>query len=610
MIATHYFLITGKGEDAVFTEYDPATTPEYKYPISLFYQSRYDDKLELYRNETGKFEKITKIKREETPFTLKKQEIAHRKYSAVEESVRLKYFPHKSSPFHRDDDQIEELYALEYSEEDIEKKLSRCYSIKDLFLGDTMITVTTASGELSFKENEIEFISTYAREDVPSNLIVDVTKDFLNIIINYKSYAYSSGGTMSDDTKTRKMMLNMKTGITNYFAEGSNAFTNATTGEIGNDILNVLTGAALDKVIEIISDYNKELNGIRPECIKLKTSAETLKSFNFNPYCNPMYLYKPFFNTRFRTYFKRTDSYETQMETFCNLINIPNSPGLVDLMVNNKYDVFFAKCLYEKAGMKDLNNIKTIIDTLHDAPSSTQEFFYFCSKFQGDFTDYYVANSNYTRIIENQRENLCKYIKTAIPYTSEDEFTAMFARSFKQHNKYWQRSLHQIATLIDLKDYSRELLRKACSYGLNKIQSDAIDLAYDKAITKNKFIIYDASEMAYEGNIDGFLFKLPIESYEVNSIAKEMRWEDSLKNAAVSVARRTKTIIFMKDDRGQCVGYLEFRGKLLTDVKVAKSMRHDNDEVLAVMKKWCKANDIRLYNCSALKIDTSLTFSF
>lgn len=601
-------MITGQDENAVFTEYEPSTTPEYQYPISLIYHDRYDKKFELFRNETGKFEKILKISREVTPFTLKKKELAHKKIGIVDESVRVKYFPHKHLPFYNENSLIEENYELEYSAKDIEEKLIKTYCISELFKEDSIITITTDSGEISFPGTEIKFISSFSKEYIPSTLILDVTKEFLNIIINYKDYTYDNG-FMSKRTKTRKMMLNMKTGITNYFAEGSDAFTNATTGEIGNDILNILQGSALDKVIEIISDYNEETNKIKPECIKLKTSAETVKSYNFNPYCNLMYLYKPFFNTRFRNYFKRTDSFETQMETFCNLIKIQNSSDLIDLMINNKYDVFLAKCLYEKAEMKNINNIKAIINTLHEMEDKTREFFYFNNKYQGDFTDYYSVKNLYNeKYKENQRENLCKYIKTSIPYTNEDEFTTMFVRSFKQHNKYWLRSLHQIATLIDLKDYSRELLRKACSYGLNKIQSDAIDLAYDKAILKNKFILYSASETALETNIDGFLFKLPLETYEIKSLANEFH-SDNLNSLVIDIARRIKTVIFMKDDHGQCVGYLEIRNKLLIDVKTIKSIRHDDDEILAVMKKWCTTNDIRLYNCSAFQ-DNKLKISF
>ena len=568
----------------------------------------------VYNKETKTFDKITQILREDTERNRKKFEIASKKYKEVSQELIDEYLPTVWSPFHCDDDIVCPEFKMVYEDTECEKFLSKWFFEKT-FSPDEIVTIKTKTDTFKNKITGIKTLGTYSRKIDPYKLVIDVQKNILNII-NYKAGFSVRKDTLEVDESAEMLSLNMDTGLTYLFknlnpkTKTSSDIKNVTTGNILiYDFSASLDDTIVDKVIEIIQEYWQEKYGTRPTCTKLKVPLDTIRSFNFNPNCNVLYNYKSFFNTRFRTYFKRSDA-TNHFEELCKLVGIPYDESFLELAASNKNELFLAKCLYD-AGIKKIENIKSVINTLktyYDNPSVKRYSTYwtenitgrFIDKFYGDNTDYLYREDYCSK---NSIEDFCTYIKTAIPYTSEDEFVAMFNRSFIANNKYWCRSLFQVATLIELNDYSRELMRKACSYGLNKIQSDNIDLAYDKAITKNKFITYTADEMEAECTISKCTFKFPIETYENAALFGIFNSDQSkISQESLNVARKRCNIIYVKDKSGEVVGYMKYRGIFLLEAKFTKgTTKVSAEEARIACIEWCDRFGIKQYRCDDLK---------
>lgn len=560
--------------------------------------------LQIYCKKSNSFEPIIKVKREDTEITKEKYKLAHKKLKYANHDLLDKYF-NGYNPFMNKETEVYPEYLLEYDEE--QSKTLDPWEFNLFSKCESNITFTTEnSGDITVDLNKTVFTGS---ERLLDKYIVTTKSNVIEIMEFLK--IYNNDPSKLVDYEVKMMSLNLKTGLT-YLNPDKLASTkkdkikNITTGEISNFLY--LPDIVCDKVIEIIADYNNEKFGKKPICTKLNRNIDTIRSFNFNPYSNIMYLYKPFFNTRFRTYFKRDDISTNHFEEMCNMLNIPFSNDYLELCAKNSKVIFLAKCLYD-AGIKKQENIFAMLNVLDEHCWDKDSLYNFIDKYYGDKTDFLYMEDKYYHA-ENIRENLYKYIVKALPYTSEDEFVKMFVRSFVQHNKYWKRSLHQVATLIDLNDFSRELMRKACSYGLNKIQSDNIDLAYDKVILKNKFIQYSENETDCESIIGDFIFKLPLDMQEVRDYVSDLIDDKTSKEMSLDAARKFYTVMLVKDNYGEMLAIIKFRGNMLLSAEINSSAsKFNRDEIKEKCIEWCDANDIKQYRCKDLKKSTSGPFS-
>lgn len=602
-----------------FVEMEKGVTFDVFDVYTLIYEGK------VYNKDTKGFETIKSVVRENNKLNERKLKVASLQRKDVDEETLKELFPKESSPFASETDIVCKDFKMEYvaDSDDIKNLFSR-WSFSRLFLADEIVTIKTEENSYSCCVSDIKTLDRYSGKKYGYKFEIEVKKNII-YLISYQCYLMVSSSEITRNNQVDMISMNMDEGLSYLFKDiniktkTSSTFKNATTGPIGEYEFIKLNDNVVDKVVEIIQEYWYEKYGVKPECVKLKVPIDTLRSFNFNPVCNVLYNYKSFFNTRFRKYFKR-DENTNHFEELCNLVGIPYDIRLLDIAANNSNDLFLAKCLCD-AGIKNIENIKSVIHTLHtywqDKLVRQYNDFWtgsitsgFVDKFYGENTDYlyrklYVGT-------KNGLEDLCTYIKTAIPYTSEDEFVAMFNRSFIANNKYWRRSLHQVATLIELNDYSRELMRKACSYGLNKIQSDNIDLAYDKAITKNKFINYAADEMEAECTISKCVFKFPLESYENSSLMESFTKDsDQIAQESLNIARKRYNIIYVKDKGGDVVGYLKYRGIFLLEAKFLKgTTKVSKDEARIACIEWCDRFGIKQYRCNDLKAKETACFSF
>jgi hypothetical protein len=411
--------------------------------------------------------------------------------------------------------------------------------------------------------------------------------------------SFSCDSSLKCEEKLQMFRCNLDTGLIYYANDESTPLsdmTNATTGHAGEQVFDFLTEDIVDTILNMIKDYVDDKYGVETTAYKMSKNLDTVKGYIFNPLCSVMYLYKPFFNTRFRTYFKRDDVSVNHFETLCNMLGLPFDEKLVFLAAKHHQNIFLAKCIHD-AGINNIDNIISVIEAAISCDWLKYPVRQFIDKYYGDQTDYLLHNNPYQ---EEYRLALCTYIKKALSYVDEDAFTEMFVRSTAQHSKYWKRSLLQVATLIELEDYSRELMRKACSYGLNKIQSDAIDLAYDKAITKNKFIRYSTAEMAFEEATGSFYFKRPIDMSEISDLLRDIGYEE--KKLPMLAARKIYNTMFVKDDRGETLACLVTRNNDLVDVYITKrSLRHSKEDINELCLNYVKKHQIRQYFCDKLK---------
>lgn len=598
------FKVLKKDKERMFFEVAETDTTVDDYPDALLSRGGWSDPYELYRKESGLLEKILSVKREETTAAKERFKLAHTKNRYVNKNVAKETF--KNIYFSRDEDsEVFPEFKMEYK---TESEISRAFNGMH-FEPDEKITITTEkSGEITFVYSEIETISKYGSSYSPYKFKVNLNKNILDLFLYSRSISYESGSGLRSESRLQVIRCNLDTGLIYQSTDEETPLSemkNATTGHAGDALFNELSDDVINILVEIVKEYMDTKYGVETKCIKLANKLDTFKGYVFNPLCNVMYLYKPFFNTRFRTYFKRDDVSENHFKMFCDMLNIPYNDEFMELAATHHQNIFLIKCIYE-AGIKKVDNIVSIVNASVACDWMKYPLRMFVDKYYGEQTDFLLHNNEYN---EEYRSALCTYIKKALTYIDEDAFTEMFVRSTNQHSKYWKRSLIQVAVLIEVNDYDRELMRKACSYGLNKIQSDAIDLAYDKVITKNKFIRYDAAEMALEKASGGFYFKRPIDMYEIVDFMNSIGAED--KNLPLNAARKLRNVMFVKDDRGENLAYIVTRNNDLRNVVITKrSLRHSNDEIVEVCREWVKENKIRQYFCDKLKEDKSSGLSF
>lgn len=596
------YKVQRKEKEKLFTEVAETDTSINEYPKALISCGGWGDPPEMYRAESDSIEKITCLKREETDSAKSRFKLAHTnlryvKKENVKNVFKTLYIGSRS------EDQVFPEFSMEYTtSEKITRALSNCSHFEE---DETIIITTEKSGDITVNYSDVEFISRYGSHYKPYKFKITLNKNLLDLVMYSRSF--SSNSKLECNEKMQVIRCNLDTGLIYQSTDEETPLSdmkNATTGHAGDVLFNELSDDIIDTLVNITKEYMDEKYGLSTECVSLHSKTDTFKGYVFNPLCNVMYLYKPFFNTRFRTYFKREDTSVNHFETLCDMLKIPYDKKFVELAAEHHQNIFLVKCIYD-AGIKDANNIVSIINAAVKCDWMKYPLRMFVEKYYGEQTDFLLHQNNYN--IE-YRSALCTYITKALTYVDENAFTEMFVRSTAQHSKYWKRSLVQVATLIEINDFDRELMRKACSYGLNKIQSDAIDLAYDKILTKNKFIRYNSDEMALEKVIGDFYFKRPIDMHEITDFTKDIGKEN--KELPLDAARKLYNVMFVKDDRGENLAYIITRNNDLVDVVFTKrSLRHSTDEIIEVCKTWVKDNKIRQYFCDKLKEEKpSLSF--
>lgn len=601
--ASRIYKVQRKEKEKIFTEVAETDTSINDYPNALISCGGWGDPPEMYRVESDSIEKITCLKREETESAKKRFKLAQTNLRYVKKENVKDVFKNLYIGS-RTDDKVFPEFQMEYT---TSEKISRALSNNSHFDEDDTIVITTEkSGDITVNYSDIEFISRYGSHYKPYKFKVNLNKNLLDLVMYSRSF--SSSSKLECNEKMQVIRCNLDTGLIYQSTDEETPLSdmkNATTGHAGDALFNELSDDVIDTLVEITKEYMDEKYGLETECISLHSKIDTFKGFVFNPLCNVMYLYKPFFNTRFRTYFKRENTSVNHFETLCDMLGIPYDKKFVDLAAEHHQNIFLVKCIYD-AGIKNVDNIVSIVNAAVNCDWMKYPLRMFVEKYYGEQTDYLLHQDHYN--IE-YRSALCTYISKALSYVDEDAFTEMFVRSSAQHSKYWKRSLVQVATLIELNDFDRELMRKACSYGLNKIQSDAIDLAYDKILTKNKFIRYNADEMALEKVVGDFYFKRPIDMHEIADFTKEIGKED--KELPLNAARKLYNVMFVKDDRGENLAYLVTRNNDLINVVFTKrSLRHSTEEITEVCRTWVKDNKIRQYFCNKLKEEKDSSLSF
>lgn len=591
---TYMFAVKNYGNGYIFTE-SPESEIE-KYPEAMVV---HDTKMYLYNHNTSKIEKITKVEREVTEESKKRYKIAHSKYSEVDKDEAAIF------SFYKDPNKvIFEDYKMEYTDP---------MKIKDIFTTfvpyftpKETVTLTTQEGNtLTTEFCKIKKVSIYPHEDI-YKFKVSLNNNILSLVMYDRQIYYHFALICRKIHTVLKFDLN--TGLSYYGNnedEKISKMKNSTTGTTGCDLLDIISDDVMDIIITMVKEFISEKFGVDTTCVHLASKMDTIKSYIFNPLCNVMYLYKPFFNTRFRVYFKRNDITTNHFEQFCTMLKIPYEKKFMELSAQYHQNIFLIKCLYD-AGIKNTDNIVQIVETLADCQWFSYHGRMFISKYYGEQTDYLLSYNNYNDL--EYRYALCTYITKALEYLDENALVEMFVRSITENSKYWKKSLPQIAVLIDLNDYSRELMRKACSYGLNKIQSDAIDLAYDKILLKNKFINYSTEEMEMETNIGDFYFKRPLDMSEISLFLEDIKYNNT--NIALSAARKINNILLLKDTRGEPLACLVIRHNDLIHVYATRhSLRHSDKEIKEICKEFCGKFKIRQYLCDDFK-DKSTTLWF
>lgn len=557
----------------------------------------------LCNNATGKFEPIVKIVREDNETNRKRYEIAHKKNSEVTDEEIYNAFPLAARPWFCDSEEVViPNYKMVY-DSDIDEITDR-YIFKSVFF-DEIITITTIESEITVNTKEINFITHYYGHGDVYRADLHTKGNIISLDVCSQTFDIYDGKLVKN-IHTDSLSLNLDTGLTYHFkgidpvSRKCADMKNVTTGSLNCSKFAILPDLIFDDIKNIVSEYWVEKMGVEPKFYDLSNRIDTLRSIVFNPNCNVLYLYKPFFNTRFRTYFKREDVTTNHFVELCKLIGLDYDEKYIKLAANCEKDLFVAKCLSD-AGVKKVDNQIAMIETLHAYNGWTNGILNdFIDKFYGENTDFLYPMYNKCK---NNMDALYTYVKKAIPYTSEDEFVAMFNRSFVQHNKYWKRSLYQVATVIKMGGGSRELIRKACSYGLNKIQSDNIDLAYDKILSRNYFINYAKEITDSECTIGESVFKLPLELHECASLLEEFKLDDkAIAEMSLDVAQGNYHIIFVKDKYGGLLGYMKYRGIFLLNADFTKgTMKASAEDARIACIEWCDRFGVKQYRCDALK---------
>ena len=368
MKKTTYNYITEDSKN-VMTKVDPANLPDNIYkPILLVRQMYPTKKLCIFSETTNRLEEVNLISRERTPDVLKKFSDAHEIVTEVEAKRSFRKAGSMRDPS----------YLMDYAKADIETHLLSRYSFDTSFKADETITIISEHENRTAKFSDILCLSTSHNNDLMYKIVLVEDNDMLKIQEYFKEFSFYKD-KVQVKYSMEEIVLNMKTGMTYHFERGNvssskKELKNITTNEFYPEFFYNIPDNIFEDIKEIIAEYFNGKYGFKPDCIDYTYSndsidkGKTLRAFNFNPMCSVLFDMKQFFNTRFRTYFKRDDTRD-QFTTFCDVLEIDPTENTRKIFLNNPYDVLFIKYL-EQIGIVDSDNIFKLIDCFVSLPDS------------------------------------------------------------------------------------------------------------------------------------------------------------------------------------------------------------------------------------------------
>ena len=589
-----------EGENILMSKVDPNNLPSnlYQKTLIIIPGRNTEYPVSVYSRTSKKLEPIKYLSRERTAENLEKYTAARKKITEEEASKRVFLQP---GDYHRED------FLLDYTQDDLKDYLG-IYSGTTLFKRDEQITIVSENENIISKISDVSFLKMANNEPSLYKIVLVVDNEVLKIQEFFKGESFYKN-KLQMNYSCEEILLNMKTGLTYHFnnqnVESTKTYMqNITTSKFYYSFFNQLPDNVLDDIYEVISSYFLSQYGFKPTCTNINceksaNKALTLKSFNFNPMCNQLYLLKPFFGSRFRTFFKRNDTSD-QFKILCEILEIPNTKKVRKIFLNNPFDVLMVK-YFMQAGIKDINNIYKLVDAFVEKRRQGHGFRHFVF----DNNEYHGKNTDYSKspndVMFDVKKSVFAYITTLLSHTDEVSVVNRLVKDVSDENLLGIVSdgISMFSKLLDLSALEDEVIDKIAAEGMTKYNHDMLSNMLRHIRNPNKKIEYSAKEYEVEEVINTYHFKLAEDTDELLKASAKMGICVGSLYRETALSKQCN-IVLVRDDDNNFIACIEIRDNKLIQAKLHHNNRpkEKNPYFNAQCIEWCKNHKIIFNTCA------------